>query len=127
MTSKIFNNAGASFSFHYVSLDETSNEIDTLNPEKASEATDIPNIVIKKSKDLISFYVYHSFIKSLSNSLFPTPLKHTDLRPNYKEDNKVDKINYSSISTVPNIIKVYERLMYDQLYPYRDIIFPKLQ
>ena len=36
-----FNNAGASFSFQYVSLDETSKEIDMLNPKKLSQATDI--------------------------------------------------------------------------------------
>ena len=90
MTSETFNNAGASFSFQYVSLDETSNEVDTLNRKKASQTTDISNMVIKKSKDLLSFYVYHNFGKSLSNSLFPTPPKYTDLRPNYKEDNKVD-------------------------------------
>ena len=42
-----FNNSCASFSFQCVSLDETSKEIDVPNSKKASQATNIPNKVIK--------------------------------------------------------------------------------
>ena len=39
-----FNNAGASFSFKYVSLDETLREIDKINPKKSNQATDVPGL-----------------------------------------------------------------------------------
>ena len=54
-----FNNAGANFSFQYVSLDETSMEIYKPNPKKAIQATDIPNKVIKFSYFYIIILITH--------------------------------------------------------------------
>ena len=53
-----FNNAGASFSFQYVSLDETSKEIDNVNPKTSIQATDIPNKVFEENKNQI-LYLQH--------------------------------------------------------------------
>ena len=80
LISNTFNNAGASFSFQYVSLDETSKEMEKLNPKKAIQPTDIPNEVNKKNIDLTSFYVHHNFNDLLLNSLLPTPLKYADVK-----------------------------------------------
>ena len=45
----------------------------------------------------------------------------------FKEDDKSDKSNYRPISTLPNLSKVYERIMQNQIYPYLNIIFCKYQ
>ena len=37
------------------------------------------------------------------------------------------KKNYDAISTLPNISRVHERLVYNQLYPYFHTIFSKFQ
>ena len=63
----------------------------------------------------------------ISSSSFPTGLKYADVRPAFKKDDKFDKENFRPISILPNIGKLYERLMYDQLYPYFKEIFTKLQ
>ena len=63
----------------------------------------------------------------MSSSSFPTDWKYADIRPDFKKDCKADKENYRSISIVLNIGKVYDRLMKDQLYPYFNEIFSKLQ
>ena len=55
-----------------------------------------------------------------------TALKYADVRPAFIKD-KTDKENYRPISILPNLSKVYESLMYDQMYPYSDQIFSKLQ
>ena len=44
-----------------------------------------------------------------------------------KKINKTDKENYLPISILPNLSKVYERLMYNQIYPYFDTLFSKFQ
>ena len=44
-----------------------------------------------------------------------------------KNDDKTDKENYRSICILPNLSKVYERLMYNQIYPYFQTIFSKFQ
>ena len=91
---------------------------DKLNPKKKSQITGIPVPIIKGNKDVIALFVYHNFNNSLSSSFFPTGLKYADVRLVFKKGDKNDKENYRPISIQPNISKVYERLMYDQLYPY---------
>ena len=44
-----------------------------------------------------------------------------------KKDDKTDKENDRPISILPTLSKVYERLIYDQMYPFFDQIFSKLQ
>ena len=39
---------------------------------------------------------------------------------------KIDKANYRSVSILPNLSKIYEKLMYQQLYDHFDsILLPK--
>ena len=47
--------------------------------------------------------------------------------PAFRKDDKTDKENYRHISILPNLTTVYERLMYDQMYPFFDQFFSKLQ
>ena len=38
---------------------------------------------------------------------------------------KCDKTNYRSVSTLPNILKVFEKIIFNQLYEYfNDKLFP---
>ena len=115
------------FSFRFVSLNEILNKVNKLNRKKASQTTDIPVKIIKENKDVVSFYVFHNFNNALSSCSFPTAWKYADVQPVFKKDDKTDKENYRPISILPNLSKVYERLMYDQMYPFFDQIFLKLQ
>ena len=54
-------------------------------------------------------------------------MKYADVTPIDKKDDKTDKENYRPISILPNLSKVYERLMYNQIYPYFDMLFSKIQ
>ena len=54
-------------------------------------------------------------------------MKYADFIPIHKEDDKTDKVNYCPISILPHLSKVYERLMYNQIYPFFDTLFPKFQ
>ena len=50
------------------------------------------------------------------------------IAPIHKKDDKTDKESYQPISILPNLSKVYERLMYNQIYPYfRKTMFSKFQ
>ena len=43
----------------------------------------------------------------------------------YKKNHKREKENYRPVSILPNLPKIYEKLMYNQLYDYFDnILFP---
>ena len=54
-------------------------------------------------------------------------MKYAEVTPIHKKDNKIDKENYHPRSILPNLSKVYERLMYNQIYPYFQTIFSKFQ
>ena len=56
---------------------------------------------------------------------FPNDLKHADIVPVYKKNNKCEKKNYGPVSILSNLSKIYEKLMYNQLYDYFvNILFP---
>ena len=51
--------------------------------------------------------------------------KHVDILPADKKKEKSDKTNYRFVSILPNLSKIYEKLIYNQLYDYFDkILFP---
>ena len=79
------------FSFRFVSLNETLDGVNKLNPKKFSQAADIPIKIIKENKDVASFHVFHNFNSALSACSFPTALKYFDVRPAFKKDDKTDK------------------------------------
>ena len=116
-----------SFSFQYVSHDQVLKEVNKLNPRKASQDSDIQVKVIRENIDIVAYFIYNNFNNSLSSFIFPTGLKYADIKPVFKKDDKTNKENYRPISILPNLSKIYERLMGDQLYPYFNKIFSKFQ
>ena len=107
-----------SFTFRFVSLEETIKEVNKLSIKKASQTLDEPVKIIKENKDLISYFLYNNFNNALSSSQYQNGLKHANVRPAFKKDDKSGKSNYRPISILPNLSKVYERIMYNQIYPY---------
>ena len=56
------------------------------------------------------------FNTSLETSIFPALWKIPRLAPIYKEGDKSEKSNYHPISVLSVISRLFERLVYDQLY-----------
>ena len=54
-------------------------------------------------------------------------MKYAEVTPIHKKDDKTDKENHRPISILPDLSQVYERLMYNQIYPYFQTIFSKFQ
>ena len=106
------------FRFRFVSLNETLDGVNKLNPIKASQATDKPFKIIKKNNDVVSFYFFRDFNNALSSCSFHTALKYADVRSAFEKDDNTDKKNYRPISILPNLSKVYKKLMYARRYPF---------
>ena len=115
------------FSFHFVTLEETLNEVVLLSDKKASQASDIPVKIIKENRHLIAHFILHNFNNTLSCSEYPVSLKYADITPIFKKDDKTDKTKYSPISILPNLSRIFERFMQSQVYSYLNQIFPKYQ
>ena len=115
------------FGFGFTLYEEIVKEVNSLKIKKVSQKADIPVRIVKENIDIVSYFLYHNFNSSLSCSTFLTAMKYAEVTPIYKKDDKTDKENYCPITILSNLSKVYERLMYNQTYPYFQIVFSKFQ
>ena len=113
-----------SFSFQLVSIDRVNN-IKTLNTKKACPNGDIPVKVIKMNEDIFSRLTFQNVNQCLINGDFPSCVKQAEVISVIKKEEKLDKSNYRPVSILPVISKIYERLMYDQMYKYFGQIYSK--
>ena len=63
----------------------------------------------------------------MSSSTFPSVLKLVDVIPVYKTDSRYEKSNYRPISVLPNLSKIFENVLYDQISSFFENIFSKYQ
>ena len=115
------------FSLNFISHDDIVKELNKLKSKKSSQKTDILTKSVKENVDIISHFLYHNFNNSLSCSAFPSGMKCAGVTPIHKKDNKTDKTHYCPISILLNRNKVYDRLMHNQISPYFDSVFSKIQ
>ena len=127
ITKRMKNLGNFTFSFNFISHDDIVKELNKLKAKKASQKTDIPIKIVKENVGIISHFLYHNFNNSLSCFTFPTGMKYADVTPIHKKDDKTDKTNYRPISILPNLSRVHERLMYNQIYPYFDSVLSEFQ
>ena len=72
------------------------------------------------NKYIFAGFIAKNFYNYAGKGVFPDDLKHVDVTPIHKKKDKSDKTNYRSVSILPNISKIYEQLIYNQLYDYFD-------
>ena len=106
------------FSFTTVSIEEVKKAIESLDSKKAAREKDIHTNILKQNSDFFTYHVQKDINASISTSKFPNDLKEADVIPVYKKKSKLSKENYRPISILPNISKVYERCLYDQISKY---------
>ena len=56
--------------------------------------------------------------QSIETCNFPDCLKTVNITPVFKNDDPLDKLNNRPVSTLPLLFKVYEKLLYNQLYEF---------
>ena len=75
--------------------------------------------LLRECADLISDSLAYLFNQSIKTGIFPDEWKSARVTPLYKNAGKRnDMTNYRPISIVPVVAKVFERIIYDQLYKY---------
>ena len=115
--SKKFN---STFSFENTHTDVVMNVSNNLNVAKSCQINDIPTKVIKMNKDVFANFITNPFNYCIAYGEFPDELKHADVIPVHKKNEKCDKTNYRPVSILTKISKIYEKLVYNQLSKYFD-------
>ena len=120
-------NSSACFSFRTLSKGDLLYQLNSLDPAKATQKSDIPTNIIKKNYDIFSEFLFANFNNIILTSLFPEKLKYADVKSIFKKEYRNDKVNYRPVSVLSNISKIYERLLYKQLETYFESILSRYQ
>ena len=89
-----------------------------LSTNKATGLDGISCQLLKEAAPVIADSLCHLFNNSINTRIFPEEWKLAKVFPLHKGDTKTNPNNYRPISVIPAIAKVFERLVYDQLYCY---------
>ena len=116
-----------SFNFNSLERNDILNEINNLDISKSTQSTDIPTKIIKENREFFADYLLSCFNNSISNSHFPTILKNAEVTPIFKKGSKNLKENYRPVSILPNISKIFERPIFDQMNLFFNKILSKFQ
>ena len=119
--------SGPVFTFNRVTKEDVIKEINNLDASKASQEDDIPTKIIKENSDIFSNFICQSFSNMIDVYIFPTSLKLANITPVYKKGSKNSKENYTPVSILPNISKIYERCLFKPISNYFENIFSTFQ
>ena len=78
----------------------------------------MPNKLLEVSKELISSSLAGIFNQCIQINIFPHDFKVVRVTPIFKSGDKEDLNNYRPISVLPTVVRIFEKLLYEQLYKY---------
>ena len=115
------------FSFIFEIKNKIFAEIHNLDKKKACQESDIPVKIIKDNIDTFCEFIFHDFNNSIFDAAFPSELKNADMIPVFKKKDRNNVENYRPVSILPNLSKIYERCLYDQMHKYFSHLLSKWQ
>ena len=115
------------FTFNHVSYEEIINKIRKLETATTIQKNDILTKIVNEYSEVLAGYLHKNISFCTENSIFLSDLKVADVTPAFKKKSKTLKDNYTPISILPNISKIYERCLYNQMQTYLDILLSKYQ
>ena len=78
----------------------------------------IPSKLLKMAASIVAPSLTAISTKSIITGVYPTEWKMARVTPVFKKGVKSNLINYRPISVIPVVSKVFEKIVYDQLYQY---------
>ena len=94
------------------------NEIAKLKIKKATRTSNFENKFIKCANPVISKFVSDLFNFCLKEDVYPDSLKVAEVIRIFKKGEQDKTTNYRSISFLSQFNKIFEKLLYSQIYSY---------
>ena len=104
------------FTFEPVSSSYVKEILDDLNPRTAVGADGISPRLLRLSAPVMAEEITRSINFLIANRSWPDKWKCGNLTPLFKKDKDTRKENYRPVSVLTALSKVFEKVMYDQLY-----------
>lgn len=112
------NETSKTFSFRKITEHELYKLINNLDVNKATGLDGIPCRILKLAANVITPVLVDIFNCSIETSIFPTEWQLARVSPLFKKGSKTELENYRPISVLPVVAKLFERVIYNQLYNY---------
>ena len=91
---------------------------ENIDLRKATTKNTIPPKILKISCNTSVETLYNLFNECLKTGNFPDNLKLVDITPVFKKKDPLNKENYRPVSVLPNISKIFKKLMQKQINVY---------
>ena len=88
--------------------------------KKATGLDKIPSKLLKTAAGIIAPSLTAIFSKSILAGIYPSEWKTAKVTPVFKKGIKSEPNNYRPISVIPIVSKVFQKIVYNQLYHYRN-------
>ena len=115
---KYLTNTDKQFQLCPTTRDKVLSLLNKLNKSKATGLDMISARLIRECADLICIPICNIFNQSISQGIFPDDWKCARVTPLFKVGDRNDVNNYRPISVISVVAKMFERIIYDQLYAY---------
>ena len=106
--------------FHLAPI-SSENVLRLLSKLCTSKATGLDKIsakLLKTAAPAISSSLTHIFNTMIIKGIFPDDLKKARVIPIFKDDKRNNPNNYRPISVLPVVARIFEKIVFDQLYNY---------
>ena len=106
------------FTFKHVREEEFRDTIKNLRSKPSTGVDGISTILLKHLGPLLTKSICLIINQSLTTGIFPDKLKIAKIIPIHKKDDIHLIKTYRPISILPSISKIFEKIVYNQLYSY---------
>ena len=103
--------------FNSVSFDLDNVNEELMNASLGTGIDLIPGLLLRHTSSSLSFHVLKLFEAIVESSVYPLSWKRAAFTPVYKSGNKSLIVSYRSISILPKLSLVFEKLLFKFLYP----------
>ena len=113
----------ASFEFRETDEETIGKIIKSLDIKKATGEDNISAKLLKASVPIINEPICNIVNESIRTSSFPNKLKMAQVTPLFKKNDPLDVRNYRPVSILPQISKIFEKVLEMQLSDYFENLF----
>lgn len=102
----------------FISEEAISDIINKLDKNKAHGNDDISIPMLKACPQEVARPLYLIFKKCIDSGTFPQAWKFANVQPVHKKNSRQDKTNYRPISLLPVCAKIFEKIIFDNMYSF---------
>ena len=111
------------FNFCKIEEKDVKSFLSKMNPKKAVGFDRIPSKLLKIASSELFGPLNYLIHCSINASIFPKSLNYAEVATLFKSKDVFNKENYRPLSILPSLSKIYERMLYDQMFAFFENIF----